>query len=37
MKITAKTALTNGGEKAFVRTKEYVWRQNTDYMGGATC
>ena len=24
-------------EKAFVRTKEYVCRQNKDYVGGATC
>ena len=24
-------------EKAFVETKEYVWRQNKDYVGGATC
>ena len=24
-------------EKAFVRTKEYVWRQNKGYVGGATC
>ena len=21
----------------FVKTKEYVWPQNKDYMGGATC
>ena len=21
----------------FVKTKEQVWRQNKDYMGGATC
>ena len=24
-------------EKAFVKTKECVWRQNKDYEGGATC
>ena len=24
-------------EKTFVRTKEYVWRQNKDYVGRATC
>ena len=24
-------------EKAFVRTKESVWHQNEDYVGGATC
>ena len=23
-------------EKAFVRTKEYVWCRNKDYVGGAT-
>ena len=27
----------NESEKAFVRTKEYVWQKNEDYMGGATC
>ena len=27
----------NESEKAFVKTKEYVWRQNKDYVGGATC
>ena len=24
-------------EKAFVKTKEYVWPQNKEYVGGATC
>ena len=24
-------------ENAFVRMKESVWRQNKDYVGGATC
>ena len=27
----------NESEKAFVRTKEFVQRQNIDYIGGATC
>ena len=27
----------NGSEKASMRTKEYVPRQNKDYVGGATC
>ena len=27
----------NESEKAFVKTKEYVWHQNKDYVGGATC
>ena len=29
--------LNNESEKAFVKTKEYVWSQNKDYVGGATC
>ena len=27
----------NESEKAFVKTKEYDWCQNKDYVGGATC
>ena len=27
----------NESEKTFVKTKEYVWHQNKDYVGGATC
>ena len=26
----------NDNEKAFVETKEYVWHQNKNYVGGAT-
>ena len=29
--------LNNESEKAFVKTKEYVWSKNKDYVGGATC
>ena len=25
----------NESEKAFVKTKEYIWHQNKDYVGGA--
>ena len=31
------TNKNNESEKAFEKTKEYVWRQNGDYVGGATC
>ena len=24
-------------EEAFCETKEYLWRENKDYVGGATC
>ena len=27
---------TNESEKAFEKTKEYVWRKNKDYVGGAS-
>ena len=27
----------NEGEKVFEKTKEFVWRQNKDYVGEATC
>ena len=27
----------NESEKAVVKTKEYVWHQNKDYMGKTTC
>ena len=33
MKKGASWTMTN----AFVKTKEYVWRQNKDYVGGVTC
>ena len=26
----------NESEKAFLKTKEYIWCQNKDYVGGAT-
>ena len=31
------TNKNNESEKAFAKTKEYVWRQNKDYVGGAAC
>ena len=27
----------NESEKAFVKTMEYFWLQNKDFVGGATC
>ena len=32
-----RAQIENESEKAFLRTKEYVWHQNKDYVGGATC
>ena len=32
-----RVPIEHSSEKAFVKTKEYVWRQNKDYVGGATC
>ena len=29
--------LNNESGKDFAKTKEYVWRQNKYYVGGATC
>ena len=35
--IIKRAPVEQSSEKAFVRTREYDWRQNKDNVGGATC
>ena len=35
--LSGKNEMGAKKTKAFVKTKEYVWHQNKDYVGGATC